>query len=183
MMTKESEVQKTGRDLTEIARAYMAGPGPNGRDFDFILGDWEANVTRYAPDGSVLLKHEASWSAQSLFDGRMIEDRFVPRVDGVDAGAVITLRTYCVETARWEMVFLWALQPIPGMTNFVGNRVDGEMHLSGQQQRPDGQVVLSRIRFFEITSDSFSWEHIDSFDDGDTWHAHTAMTLQRRSAA
>jgi hypothetical protein len=91
--------------------------------------------------------------------------------------------TYCVETARWEMVFLWALQPIPGMTNFVGNRVDDEIHLSGQQQRPDGQVVLSRIRFFEITSDSFSWEHIDSFDDGDTWHAHTAMTLQRRSAA
>jgi hypothetical protein len=182
-MTTKSETHRTGPDPTEIARAYMTGSGPSGSDFDFFLGDWEANATHYAPDGSVLLKNEGSWSAQSLFGSGMIEDRFVPRVDGVDAGAVITLRTYCVATAQWEMVFLWAQQPIPGMTNFVGNRVDDEIHLSGQQQRPDGQVVLSRIRFFEITSDSFTWEHIDSFDDGDTWHAHTAMTLQRRSAA
>ncbi len=182
-MTKESEIDKTGRDLTEIARAYTAGPGPSGSDFDFFLGDWEANVTRYAPDGSVLQKYEGSFSAQSLFGGRMIEDRFVPRVDGIDAGAVITLRTYCVATAQWEMVILWAQQPIPDWTNFVGNRVDGEMHLSAQHQGPDGQVVLSRIRFYEITSDSFSWDHRSSFDDGDTWHVHTVMTVRRSSAA
>jgi hypothetical protein len=183
MMTTESKVQKTGPDPTEVARAYMAGPGPIGSDFDFVLGDWEGKVTVYAPDGSVLQKYEGSFSAQSLFDGRMIEDRFVPRVDGIDTGACITLRTYCVATAQWEMVILWAQQPIPDWTNFVGNRVGDEMHLSAQHQGPDGQVVLSRIRFHEITSDSFTWEHRSSFDDGDTWHVHTVMTVRRNSAA
>ena len=182
-MTEQAKAQSTGPDPAELARAYKVGPGPSGSDFDFFLGEWDARVTRYAPDGSVLLKHEASWSSQSLFGGRMIEDRFVPRVDGVDAGAVITLRTFCTETAQWEMVYLWAQQPIPMMTNFVGNRIDGEMRLSGEQRRPDGELVQTRIRFFEISSDSFSWEHTDSFDDGDTWHVHTAMMLKRRVEA
>jgi hypothetical protein len=181
-MTTKREAHRTGPDPAEIARAYMAGPGPSGNDFDFFLGDWEANATHYAPDRSVLLKNQGSWSAQSLFGSGMIEDRFVPRVDGVDAGAVITLRTYCVATAQWEMVFLWAQQPVPDMTNFVGRRVDGEMHLSAQQLGPDGQVILSRIRFYEITSNSFSWEHGTSSDDGATWHVHTVMTLRRSSA-
>ena len=77
-MTAESKAPSAGPDPIELARAYKVGPGPSGSDFDFFLGHWDARVTRSAPDGSVLLKHEASWSAQSLFDGRMIEDRFTP---------------------------------------------------------------------------------------------------------
>ncbi len=170
-------------DPAELASAYKAGPGPQGSDFDFFIGEWDAKVIRYTPDGKVLKRHETRWSAQSLFGGRMIEDRFVQSVDGEDTGAVITLSTYCVETAQWEMVFLWAQQPIPNMTNFVGNRVGDEMHLTGQHHGPDGQTALSRIRFFDITSDSFLWQHSASFDGGENWHVHTSISAQRRPSA
>jgi len=180
-MTEKAVLPKAGNDPLEIARAYAAGPGPSGNDFDFFVGEWEASVVRYAPDGSVLLEHEAHWSAQSLFDGRMIEDRFVPRTGDGEIGAVITLRTYCVDSEQWEMVFLWAQQPIPSLVNFVGNRIEGEMILTGDHAGPEGQAIRSRIRFFEITSGSFSWEHAVSVDGSDPWHVHTAMDARRQS--
>ncbi|GAA6154926.1 hypothetical protein [Pyruvatibacter sp. HU-CL02332] len=175
------KIPKANNDPLVIAQAYADGPGPNGSDFDFFLGEWDASVIRYADDGGILLEHEASWTAQSLFDGRMIEDRFVPNTSEGDIGAVVTLRTYCVASQQWEMVFLWAQQPVPGLKNFVGNMIDGEMRLTGEQVVPDGPVVHSRIRFFKITANSLSWEHTMSVDDGETWHPHSLMDLRRRS--
>mgnify|MGYP000433198120 FL=1 len=74
----------------------------------------------------------------------MIEDRFVPRTGEGEIGAVITLRTYCVDSEQWEMVFLWAQQPIPSLTNFVGNRIEGEMILTGDHAGPEGQSKIGR---------------------------------------
>lgn len=153
----------------------------NERDFDFTLGEWDADVTRYDPDGSVALQAEGRWSARASFGGKVIEDHFVQRVDGVDNAAAFTLRTYCEETGRWEMVYLWAGQPATGVLAFVGARVDGEMHLTLQALGPDGRVVLSRIRFFDVTSESFSWENRMSVDNGATWFRGISLKLRRRS--
>lgn len=161
-------------EATESGRA-------NERDFDFTLGEWDADVTRYDPDGSVALKAAGRWSARASFGGKVIEDHFVQQVDGVDAAAAFTLRTFCEETGRWEMVYLWAGQPATGVLAFVGRRVDDEMHLNLQALGPDGQVVLSRIRFFDITSESFSWENRTSVDNGATWFTATLLELRRRS--
>jgi len=165
------------------AAAYVEGPGASGSDFDFFVGEWDVHVTYHGADGGVDVEQTGRWSARSLFDGRMIEDCCQTRDEnGVDVAAVVTLRTYCVATAQWEMVFLWAQRPVPTLTSFVGNRVDGEMRLTAQQLTPDGSVIPARIRFYEITKDSFLWESCLSFDGGATWRVQMAIKA-RRSAA
>ena len=77
------------------------------------------------------------------------------------------------------MLFLWAGQPATGLIGFVGNRVDNEMHLDLQQMGPDGMVILVRIRFFDITVDSFSWEDSMSRDNGVTWFPSLSLKLRR----
>ena len=120
-------------------------------DFDFSLGEWEAEVKRYAPDGSISAETTGRWSARSSFAGKVIEDHFVQQIDGVDDAAAFTLRTYCEATQRWEMVYLWAEQPATGLMAFVGNKVGDEMHLNLQQTGQQGLIVMARIRFFDIT--------------------------------
>ena len=89
--------------------------------------------------------------------------------------------TWCEETGRWEMVYLWAGQPATGVLAFVGNRVGDEIHASLQRVGPDGTVALGRIRFFDITSDRSSWENRTSLDNGATWFPVTLLKLRRRS--
>ncbi len=62
----------------------------------------------------------------------------------------------------------------------MGNRVDNEMHLNLQQLGPNGLVVIARIRFFDITADSFSWKNPTSVDNGATWFLSTLLKLRRR---
>lgn len=167
--------------MTTTDSGYAQGARSNQRDFDFTLGEWDADITRYDPNGSVAAKTEGSWSARASLGGRVIEDHFVQKVDGGDDLAAVTVRTYCEETRRWEMVYLWAGQPATSLVAFVGNRVGDEMHLNLQLRGRDGLVVLRRIRFFDITGERFSWEDQTSADNGATWFRATLLKMRRRS--
>jgi hypothetical protein len=45
---------------------------------------------------------------------------------------------------------------------------------------PNGHRVLTKIRFFEITPDSFSWESSMSLDQGDTWRKTASLKAKRK---
>ena len=55
-----------------------------------------------------------------------------------------------------------------------------EMHLKPQPTGEDGMIILARIRFFDITEDSFSWENETSMDNGATWFRATLLKLRRK---
>jgi hypothetical protein len=59
----------------DVAR-YLKGATPETRQFDFLIGDWDVAATRFKEDGSILFQYAATWSAQSLNEGRMIIDDF-----------------------------------------------------------------------------------------------------------
>jgi hypothetical protein len=48
---------------------------------------------------------------------------------------------------------------------------------------PDGQRVHTKIRFFEIASNSFSWQSSMSFDEGKTWRKTASLKARRRADA
>lgn len=152
----------------EVVR-YLRGVPPQGHQFDFLLGTWDVSATRYKEDGSVLLNYEAAWSAQALNEGRMIMDDFKalgPTGDPISS--FVTLRTYSEATHRWELQGLAALQPTTAL-DWHGTWKDGEMLLDATGQAPDGRPFKTRIRFFQIERDRFSWESHVSPDGGQTW--------------
>jgi hypothetical protein len=162
----------------DVAR-YLKGATTESHQFDFLIGQWDVAATRYKEDGSALLQYRASWRAESLNDGRMIMDDFKalgPR--GEPVSSFVTLRTYSEVTRRWELQGLAALQP-SAPVEWHGVWKDGEMLLDATGRRPDGQSLRTRIRFFQIQSDRFSWESNVSLDDGKNWVRNASLTATR----
>lgn len=151
----------------EVQR-YLSGPQAESRQFDFLLGEWRADATRFRSDGSVLLTYQATWHAQALDGGRMIMDELnVLSAAGVPVSSFVTLRTYSGVTERWEMVGLGAFQP-SSISEWHGQFKDGQALLLAAGKSPDGKSVKTAIRFFDIKDDSFRWENSISWDDGAT---------------
>jgi hypothetical protein len=167
----------------ESVAAYVKGVPTQTSEFDFLIGEWDAQATRYAPDGSVLLRHRAEWRARPMHGGRILLDDYVAYLpDGTAIGSFATLRTFSEETNQWEMTFLVAHQrQLVG--SFVGQRVGDEMHLRAVGHDLEGKAVSARVRFFAITADSFEWEQELSIDGGATWSLDVSITAKRKSKA
>ena len=162
----------------DVAR-YLRGVSPEGRQFDFFIGDWDVAATRYKEDGSTLFQYKATWSARYLDEGRMILDDFKALAPtGQAVSSYVTLRTYSEATKRWEMVGLSALQPA-GSGEWHGEWKDGEMLLHAQGKDPAGRPVRTEIRFFNIAVNSFHWESMASRDEGKTWVKSAYLVAER----
>jgi hypothetical protein len=164
----------------EVAR-YLKGALPEGQQFDFLIGDWDVAAIRYKEDGSSLFQYKASWNAKYLNDGRMIIDDFKAYAPtGQAVSSYVTLRTYSEATHRWEMAGLSALQPA-GSAEWYGELKDGEMLLDASGKDPAGNIVKTKIRFFNIAKNSFSWESKVSRDEGKTWIKTASLLASRAS--
>jgi len=162
----------------EVAR-YLKGALPEGRQFDFLIGDWDVTATRYKEDGSPLFQYKASWNAKVLNEGRMIVDDFKAYAPSGEAvSSFVTLRTYSEVTNRWEIAGLPALQPAT-ITEWHGEFKGGEMVLDANGKDPAGSRVKTRIRFFDIAKNSFSWESKVSRDEGKTWIKSATLLASR----
>lgn len=163
----------------EVAR-YLKGPSIEGRQFDFLIGDWDVQAMRYNEDGAPLFQYKASWNAKYLNDGRMIVDDFKAYAPtGQAISSYVTLRTYSETTHRWEMAGLSALQPAVA-AQWHGEFKDGEMLLDATGNDPAGNMIKTKIRFFDITTSSFSWESKMSRDAGQTWVKTASLLASRK---
>lgn len=102
--------------------------------------------------------------------------------NGDPVSSYVTLRTFSEVTSRWEMVGLQALQA-SAPAEWHGLPKDGEMLLDAMSTLPNGQRVHTKIRFFEIASDSFSWQSSMSLDDGKIWRKTALLKATRRADA
>jgi hypothetical protein len=165
--------------LPPESASYLRGAPPESRQFDFLIGEWDVDVTRFKDDGTPLFQYRASWIAVHLNGGRMIMDDFKALApDGRPISSYVTLRTYSEVSGRWEMTGLQALQP-SGNAEWHGMSKDGEMLLNVTGKDPAGNPVKTKIRFFDISENTFSWENLMSLDQGKTWSRTAALRASR----
>lgn len=158
---------------------YLQGTPPESQQFDFLIGNWDVAATRYKEDGSVLLQYSANWQARHLNEGRMVMDDFKALTPaGQDVSSYVTLRTYSEANQRWEMAGLAALQPAI-QAQWFGEWKDGEMQLSAVGNNPTGGTIHNRIRFFNITECSFSWESRISYNEAASWALSASLQATR----
>lgn len=159
--------------------AYRSAVSERASDFAFLVGEWAVDVTRFADDGSEAMQTTGRWSAAWQFAGRLLLDRFVSYApDGEEMGAAATLRTWCEETGRWEMTFLYAARP-DRVASFVGERVGDEMHLVAHGRDQKERRVEVRVRFHEIGPEAFSWEQRSRLAEGGDWFLDARMRARR----
>ena len=162
----------------EVLR-YISGATAESRQFDFLVGDWDVQATRFKEDGSTLFQYKAAWNAKLLNDGRMLMDDFKAlSPTGQPVSSFVTLRTYSAITRRWEITGLGAFQPTT-ISEWYGHSQSAEMLLFAKGKAPNGAFVQTRIRFFDIKANSFSWETHLSSDDGKIWLKTASLSATR----
>jgi hypothetical protein len=177
--TPQMQAQTPAPQIPPEVLRYIKEPVAESRQFDFLVGDWNVDATRYGDNGAPVLKYKALWSAMQLNGGRMIMDDFKALgPTGQPVSSFVTLRTYSEVTHRWELAGLQALQPsMP--SEWHGVAKDGEMLLDATARTPSGDTVKTKIRFFNIEPDSFSWESAMSLDEGKSWRKTADLRATR----
>lgn len=162
---------------------YLQGATDDDRQFDFLIGDWTVQATRFGPDGQAVAHYAAIWHARWLNDGRMLMDDFQALApDGRPISSFVTLRTYCAASRRWEMAGLAAMQAAAPM-EWHGVWSDGEMLIQASGADPSGRTVHTRIRFSDITPQRFVWTSESRLDGGQPWARTAALVAQRAGCA
>jgi hypothetical protein len=155
-VSAQSRDARTGTQLEDSLKAHQA-------DFDYLLGDWEFTLENR--NG----KLHGVWSAAKLPETGQIIDEF--RVLG-DSGRTLfvstSLRAYSATLDRWELVSVD--DGGTGLRNFGTAHRDGnEMRVEQTFGLGTGKSWISRIRYYDIRADHFSWISDRSEDGGKTW--------------
>ena len=160
----------TPRTAEERRALYEAHQG----DFDYLLGDWE--FTAVSKEHG---KYGGRWSAVRLADWAQVLDEF--RVLG-DSGqtwyVTSTLRVYNANQDYWELV---SIDEGSGLQNLgTARRVGNEVHITQRFGVGGPRPSLSRIRYYDIRPDGFSWTADRSTDEGKTWVTNFQQIQTRR---
>jgi len=164
----------------DVAR-YLQGAARENLQFDFLIGDWEVDATRFGEGGAVVAGYKGGWYARYLNSKRMVMDDYkVYAPTGQVISSYVTLRTYSDITRRWEMCGLSALKPAM-KAEWSGEWQNGEMLIDAIGHSPEGNVFRNKIRFFDIEPDRFRWESRVSVDDGRNWMRVVSLIATRTS--
>lgn len=142
-------------------------PPPEASQFDYLLGDWTYTGVWRTPNGE---RHGVgTWTARKAFDGFGVVDEW--RILDAPGGNTVylgtTSRVYSAAKGHWDMRFI----SVPGMTwhEQYAEWRDGEMHLWWTGEDQQGRQYQMRVRYYDISEDSFRWRGDRSYDGGRTW--------------
>ncbi|MDY8137541.1 hypothetical protein [Aquimarina sp. 2201CG5-10] len=149
------------------------------KDFDFLIGNWALESTRFLPDGTVKGEYKGKWEAQLLDDGRMIFDTVTwYNSDGTIESFYPTLRTFSPKTNQWEMTYMASLSYMHS-ESFRGKFIDGEGHFDAVVSIAPGELINAKIRFYDIKKDTIKWSMQISADGGENWFIAERISAKR----
>ena len=142
------------------------GPcGPESRQFDFWIGEWQLTWSDTAHGTNVISKP---------FDSCVILENFDSGEYGYFKG--MSVSTYNVRTGKWQQTWV---DNAGGYLDFEGGLVGDSMVLSREATGKDGKVFLQRMVWYNIDSDSFDWNWERSVDGGENWEVLWQIAYER----
>jgi len=123
--------------------------------------------------------YRARTHARPALDGHVIQDDW----RALDAAGNVffrgmSLRSYVPATGRWTIH--WSMANTRGHTYLDAEWRDGEIHGTGFGFDGAGQFT-ERLRYFDITGDSYSFRMERSYDGGATWTKISYLKATRRA--
>lgn len=140
--------------------------------YDFWVGEWELSWTdKQGNEGKGINVIE------KILDGKVIQEHF-ESTEGPQKGYKGTsISVYNPQRMSWHQA--WA-DNRGGYINLRGS-VDGNKRIfqSGPRPGPQGGTIISRMVFYDITDNSFTWDWESSTDEGDTWVLNWRIEYER----
>jgi hypothetical protein len=168
------------RLLTSSEPSPQLPKSPTASMYDWLIGDWEADVYDYQPDGSKAV-NKGEWHFSWVLEGRAIQDVWiVPRMSDRSATTPpdnnrygSTLRIYDPKLDAWRIY--WFNPVGQSRSELIGRKVGNDI----VHQGIDGDGSLIRWNFEDIKPDSFVWRGESSKDGGKTWQLGAKFVAHR----
>ncbi|WP_394692174.1 hypothetical protein [Hyphobacterium sp.] len=191
VLTLQSDPARDWDDVlgTEITEEWQS---PVHRQYDFWLGEWDANWRGREEDG---LDHVEDGSHTHQFvipvlDGKAVMELMVPSelTSGVAQWRGFSLRYYDEENDRWIMAQHWPGPQNDGVAfldQLTGNERFGRIAVYSPDLRrttPDGEPQIRRYTFSDIREDAFRWDGANTADRGTSWFTWMAVDFRRLDA-
>ena len=137
------------------------------KQFDFWLGDW--NVTW---DDN----QQGTNQVSKILDGHVIQEKF----DGNPGLSFrgMSLSVYNARSERWQQTWV---DTEGNYWNFSG-AFENERMILATEVEIEGQKVMLRMVFHNITPDEFDWNWEGSKDNGQTWQLRWQIHYKRKKS-
>jgi len=158
-----------------------AGDGRPGRpgDFDFLVGSWDSKQRRLRkPLAGCEEWYEftATTRSWSLFDGAANVDELSVPDQGFSG---LTVRLLDRSTGDWSLYWVNSRTGVLGLPPVTGRFADSIGRFYSEEDY-EGQPIICRYTWSEITANSARWDQAFSVDGGQTWETNWIAEFARR---
>lgn len=158
-------------------RALSAFSEDPNRRFDFWIGDWDVNLRIHQQDLSWQDSVEARARVYSILRGKAILELWESApIKG------FSLRYYDPTEQKWVLWLNWPGENRAGMSRLEGRFRHGRGDFFGESRNAEGQTVISRFSFNDVSPKTMRWDDAYSSDGGKTWSNNWIMEWTRRAA-
>lgn len=167
--------------------AAPAEPPAEAGQFDFLLGDWEIELTPKVSSLAAALHGTprllGTWKASRALDGFGVLDEVRLLDEGGNPVALTqTTRVYDRRAAQWKISALDVYRANFTRASGQWDASAGELRTEGHGTSGDGRPYNSRSRFTAISPDSFTMMQDRSYDSGETWEEAAITIVAKRLA-
>ena len=151
--------------------AFAQPPQPSKEDLakmDFWVGNWD--LTWEGGKGTNLIEKKLG--------SRVIQENFEATEGNFKGYLGTSISTFNPVDGKWHQA--WA-DSQGGYIDLIGI-MDGDTRIfqtTKTRKTPDGKDSISRMRFYDITEDSFMWDWEASTDGGENWQLAWRISYKR----
>ena len=160
-----------------VATTTDASPNHH-KDFHDLIGKWEIQDEILTPEGTFQSGQGAQWHFYEILNGQAVQDDWIAPPFGTELTANqkrqfgTNIRIYNPEQQRWEMA--WASSSDRKIDVFTATTSDDRITMTG-----NFNGAPSRITFFDITANTFSWSLERQSVTEDQWRVVYRMEAKR----
>lgn len=139
--------------------------------FNFWVGTWD--LTWQGAGGKT---EKGRNTITKVLDDKVIQENF-EALEGAQKGYLgMSISVYNPNTKTWHQTWM---DNQGGNIHFTGE-IDGDRKIfkTAPQER-NGQQIISRMVFYDITKDAFNWDWESTTDGGKTWNLNWRIKYTR----
>lgn len=143
---------------------------PEASQFDFWIGEWKA-VWKDAEGREQVGENVI----EKILGSCVISENF----DGSETIGLVgkSYSLFDARSGKWKQTWV---DNQGSYLDFVGEFADGKMILSREFEAPNGNLLMQRMVWYNITEEEFDWNWEMSKDSGKTWSINWQIKYTRK---
>ncbi len=141
--------------------------------FDFWVGEWELSWTDQQGNAGAGIN-----TIEKILDGVVIQENFEAAEGRLEGYKGRSMSVYNPQQQSWHQAWV---DNQGGYIDLKGS-IDGNKRIfqTGERTLPNGSTIISRMVFYDIKQDSFTWDWESSQDGGETWNLSWRIFYKRK---